>query len=70
MTEPYQDKETLERLYWDEQMSQTDIVEEFGVAQRTVGYWMEEHAIETRGQSEAQRLRHSDSGQKQLEAYE
>ena len=45
---PWQDAETLERLYWDERMSQDEIGEELGCSRRTVYMWMDKYDIDTR----------------------
>ncbi|MXR50661.1 hypothetical protein GRX03_03430 [Halovenus sp. WSH3] len=45
---PFQQEETLRRLYHDEDLSQEQIGDRFGVSQQTIGYWMAEHEIETR----------------------
>jgi predicted XRE-type DNA-binding protein len=45
---PYQVPETLERLYWDDGLSQTEIAEHFDVDQSTISREMDKHGIETR----------------------
>jgi DNA-binding transcriptional regulator YiaG len=46
--EPYKRPETLERLYWGEELSQYQIADRFGVSQQTIAYWMEKRGIDTR----------------------
>lgn len=55
---PWRDAETLRRLYHDEELNQYEIAEELDCQAATVCKWMERLDIESRGQSEAQRLRH------------
>lgn len=42
---PYQDPETLRRLYYDEGLTQAEIADELGYARRTVSDWMSIHDI-------------------------
>lgn len=44
----YQDKDILQRLYWDEKKSLDEIGREVGCSHKTVAYWMEKHGIERR----------------------
>lgn len=47
-TEPYRDKETLEKLYWVEKLSMSEIADRLDTSLTTVHYWMNEHDIERR----------------------
>lgn len=47
MTKPYQDKETLERLYYDEELNQIEIADELDCSQITISRWMRKLDIET-----------------------
>lgn len=49
------DKETLERLYHDEQMTQGEIGQMYGVSNVTIGNWMRRHGISVRNVKDAQR---------------
>src|SRR6056297_974458 len=42
---PYQSKETLERLYFEQGLSQYDIADRFGISQPTVSYWFDQYDI-------------------------
>ena len=44
----YQDKETLEYLYHEKDLTQKEIADKLGVAQKTVSNWMRKHDIERR----------------------
>jgi len=44
---PWRDAETVRRLYHVEGLSQEDIADRLGCAQRTVSAWMERHGIDT-----------------------
>lgn len=46
--ECYKDAETLRRLYHEEELSQPEIGERFGVSHVTIGNWMERLGVETR----------------------
>jgi len=46
--EPWKDKQTLERLYHEQGLSQYDIADRFEVTQPTIGYWMAELDVDTR----------------------
>lgn len=59
MEKPYRDKETLERLYHDELLSQQEIADHFGVSRGAIRKAFDHHGIETRDGSEAMQLRHS-----------
>jgi hypothetical protein len=56
MTEDWKDKETLERMYWEEDMSMGDIGNELGCDSKTVQYWLEKFDLGTRSRSEARTL--------------
>lgn len=43
---PWRDPTTLRRLYYDEGLSQAEMADELGCAQRTVCRWMEYHGLE------------------------
>lgn len=45
---PWRNKETLERLYWDEGLNQQEIADRLGCWPRTIVEWMGRHEIETR----------------------
>jgi hypothetical protein len=44
---PYQIPGTLQRLYWHEGLSQSEIAEKFDIHQSTVSKWMRKHEIDT-----------------------
>lgn len=44
--EPYHDKETLQQLYHEENMSQTEIAEKFGVVQDVIKHHMQKLNVE------------------------
>lgn len=46
--EPYKDPTVLSQLYHEEELSQSDIADEFEISQATVSYWMAELDIDTR----------------------
>ena len=50
----YKDKETLEKLYWEEGYSQYKISEMMGCSESTIYRWMSRHEIEKRSDDEAQ----------------
>jgi len=54
----WRDKDTLEELYVEEEMTQPEIAEELGCSTQTVYTWMKKHGIETRDNGEAQRVKH------------
>lgn len=43
---PYQDKETLRKLYYDEHLTQREIAERLGCKERTVRFWIHRHDLE------------------------
>jgi len=45
-------EETLEKLYWNSQMSQQEVAEELGCSRRTIRYWMEKQGIPRRSRGE------------------
>ncbi len=47
------DKETLERLYWQQNLSMPEIMEKLGVTEKKLTYWMNKHGIKRRNKSEA-----------------
>jgi hypothetical protein len=53
----YQDGETLRRLYHEEELTQPEIAEKYGVATSTICYQMDRHGIEARENVEVQRER-------------
>lgn len=59
MGKKYQDKETLQRLYHEERMTQPEIADKFDINKSLVCYWMKKHGIEARANSDAQRKRMS-----------
>jgi len=44
----YKDKETLERLYWDEELTLEEIGDRFGVTASSISYWMQQFDITRR----------------------
>lgn len=48
---PHRDPVLLKRLYWDEELSTTQIAERFGVSGAVVGLWMRRHEIGIRDQA-------------------
>jgi transposase len=50
--QPYQDKETLERLYHDEGMTAKEIGEHFDVSQATISRWLDRRDVETKTSAE------------------
>lgn len=58
MSKPWQDEETLRRLYHEEGLSRAKIAEEFdGVTRSGIQYWMNKYEIEARDKSEAAKER-------------
>jgi predicted DNA-binding protein YlxM (UPF0122 family) len=51
----YRDKETLEWLYWGEELSTYDIADVFDCSYQTVHDWLKKHGIERRDRVEAMR---------------
>lgn len=45
---PWQDKETLERLYWEELMTWREIAEHLDTTKAAIQYWFDKHEIPTR----------------------
>jgi transposase-like protein len=45
---PYRDKELMERLYVDEEMSMSDIAQKLGYSKGCIRRWVNRHGIETR----------------------
>lgn len=52
-SQPYHDKETLERLYHDEGLSQEEIGDKFGVKPNTISQWMSRNDVTTRPKQDA-----------------
>lgn len=52
-SKPWQDADTLHRLYWVEGLSLADIGENFGREPNTILYWMEKNGVKRRDCSEA-----------------
>lgn len=44
----YRDKETLERMYWEEEMSMREMSEVFDCAISSVHRWMDKYSVKTR----------------------
>jgi transcriptional regulator with XRE-family HTH domain len=44
-SKPYHDPNTLERLYYEEGLTQKEIADKYGVAHQTISRWMERHDI-------------------------
>jgi len=44
---PWHDKDTLERLYWKEDLQQSEIADKLGCGETTITYWMDKHGIDT-----------------------
>lgn len=42
---PWQDPETLRRLYYGEGLTQRELAERFDVTHGTIGYWMRKHDL-------------------------
>lgn len=53
---PWRDEDTLQRLYWEEEMTTTEIGDELGCSSGSVLRWMEKHDIPRRSRYEASRL--------------
>lgn len=53
---PWRDEDTLQRLYWEEEMTMTEIGDELGCSSGSVLRWMEKHDIPRRSRYEASRL--------------
>lgn len=49
---PYRNKETLERLYVDERLSQDEIADRLECGVATVSRWMDKHGIDARSRKE------------------
>ena len=45
---PWQDKAKLERLYVEDEMSQSEIASMFGTSQSTISRWLSRHGLKTR----------------------
>lgn len=43
---PWRDEETLREMYWDKEMSQSDIADEFDTTTETVRRWMDKSEID------------------------
>ena len=56
---PWRDKETLYRLYIEEELSLQEVAEKLGCDDRTVRDWMKKHEIPTRSVSESVSRWHS-----------
>lgn len=54
---PYQDKDTLERLYHAEGMTAEEIGEKFNVSQATITRWMDRNDIHARSSEETREMR-------------
>lgn len=48
MTCKYKDKDTLQRLYWEKDLTQSEIAERFDVTPQTILKWMKRRGISTR----------------------
>lgn len=44
----YKDKETLERLYWDKELTLKEIGDKFGVTPSCISYWMQKYGLPRR----------------------
>lgn len=53
----YKDPETLEYLYWDEQLAMIDIAKLADVSMKTIYNWMNKFEIDRRSNAESTRLR-------------
>ncbi|AGC34564.1 HNH domain endonuclease [Haloarcula sinaiiensis tailed virus 1] len=51
----YKDKETLQRLYYEEKLSTVSIADMAGTTASTVTYWMDKHGLDRRSLRDAQR---------------
>lgn len=49
-------KERLTQLYWDEELSQPEIVEQYGVSRKALQYWFKKYEIPMRSTGEASRV--------------
>lgn len=58
-TKPWQDEETLRRLYHDDQMSMQEIADHFDneITGQGIKYWLEKLGIEKRSRSESAKIR-------------
>jgi GTP cyclohydrolase I len=52
----YKDADTLERMYWEEKMTMSEIGDEFGVTGETIRRWMEKFEIPRRSQTDYAKL--------------
>jgi DNA invertase Pin-like site-specific DNA recombinase len=57
---PWRDAEKLRRMYVEESMLAQEIADEWGCSDATIHRWIDEHGINRRSKSEAQKLRYSD----------
>jgi len=48
---PYKDKETLQELYHEKNLTQEEIADQFSVEQPTISRWIREHNLEKESQS-------------------
>lgn len=46
-SEPWKDKETLQRLYHEDGLDQSEIGEELGTTAQTISYWMQKLEVDT-----------------------
>ena len=49
-------KERLTKLYWDEQLSQPEIVEQYGVSRKSLQWWFKKYGIPMRSTSVASKI--------------
>jgi transposase len=56
-SQPYHDKDTLERLYHGESMTAEEIGDKFGVSQSCISTWMKRNNIDTRSSEETREMR-------------
>lgn len=54
---PWQDKDTLERLYHEKKMSQIEIADHLGCHKTTLQKWFYHHGIESRSRGEASKFK-------------
>lgn len=52
MASPWQDYDTLYRLYWDDGLDQFGVADELGCSRRTIATWMDRLDVPTRNHSE------------------
>lgn len=56
--QPWTDKQDLEQLYWEDEMSASEVGNVLGCSRGTITTWLKKHELGVRDKKEAIRLRH------------